>query len=237
VSRLHPALKLLVCLCLLGAGACAPAPQPDIVIPTLMLLPSATPTQSEPTATVESAEVAVLPTSTALPTEMPTVEVVALVEGAELAALPTLAVLPSLTPTATVTATLPPTLTPSPTPTSAPTSTSVPPTLLPPAVQPAANALASFSGAGAGTAGSVTLPEGIYTARVTTRGSFTALLEVESGGCGVGSLTFLAPMLFSFAEGEGVNGAEATVNSMTCSARVVVSDASADWTLTFSAAG
>lgn len=227
-------------LFMMALAACSAAPQAEIAIPTLMVLPSVTPLAAlmpgEPDeAAVESA----LPTSTDLPPATPVIEAAAPVEA--IAQMPTLMALPSLTPTATptltptATLTLTATFTPSVTPT-----TDIPPTAPPPTAETAAqsvpqvaNALALFSGTGSQTVGPLSLPEGNFAARLTTTGTFTALLELESGECGAGSLTFLSPMIFSIFEGDAANGLETVLTSNTCTARIQVNDASAPWTLAF----
>lgn len=92
----------------------------------------------------------------------------------------------------------------------------------------------TFSGNGDKVIGPVTIPRGIYRARVTTAQSIIIEINPISGECGQGTGDYLSTLLFSTNE---ANGAEAVLTSRGCQTLIAVSLASAPWTLEFEKIG
>lgn len=132
--------------------------------------------------------------------------------------IPTLAVLPTATPTPGVLPDVPPD--PLSGPRTASASTTDP-----------AEPIATFAGEGDTTLDALTLAAGLYDAHLTTDGTATIRLLVESGDCGVGTQAFLSPVVFSVFAGDAADGMATTVRSDACTTRIEVSDASAAWEL------
>jgi len=77
--------------------------------------------------------------------------------------------------------------------------------------------------------GPLTLPAGMYRARVTTAGYFIAHLQITSGECGEG-IYYLSPGIFSLTRGQG-NGAEVVIRSTGCTTFIETSNITDAWTL------
>lgn len=90
----------------------------------------------------------------------------------------------------------------------------------------------AFQGATGQVLGPISLPDGIYRARVTTDGFYIATLQVISGECGVGT-SFLIPHVFNLTQGQA-RGAEAIIRSSGCTTYIETSNITTGWTLEIS---
>lgn len=104
----------------------------------------------------------------------------------------------------------------------------------PEAVSTSENSPLSFSGNKDQVLGPITIPNGIYRARVTTAQSIIVEINPISGECGQGTGNYLSTLLFSLNE---ANGAEAVLTSRGCRTLIAVSLVSAPWTLEFEKVG
>jgi len=98
---------------------------------------------------------------------------------------------------------------------------------LPPTAPPPPAAPIVFQGNGEQLVGPVTLPTGLFRARVTTTGFFIAHLQVISGDCGDG--LYDSAYLFNLMDGEASSGAETTIVSMGCTAYIQTANVTATW--------
>lgn len=87
----------------------------------------------------------------------------------------------------------------------------------------------TFNGTTDQVLGPITLPRGMYRARVTTAGYFIAGMQVTSGECGTGTI-ILYPSLFNLSRGRGL-GAEVVIRSAGCSTYIETSNITDGWTL------
>ena len=105
-----------------------------------------------------------------------------------------------------------------------------------PTAVPPLKPLTFSGGANPQVLGPITLPAGIYRARVVTSGFFIATLQITDGGeCGTGT-SFLIPSIFNLSRGEGQPSAEALVRSSGCTAYIEIQNVTDSWQLTISPA-